>query len=175
MKIEPLDTREAIRDAIRAHGHAWQEAYDDFLPEDVLDGMTTDPTAEDVDAWLDRLPEEGGVTLGATVDGTARGYVLVRWTNTKPFVRPGEAGLKEIHVHPDWWGDGIGTALFEHACEHIPDDVAGIALEVFADNDVGRRFYESKGFAVSDSGTVDVAGDTYETVIYRRDLDSGAL
>ena len=175
MEIEPLDTRESVRGAIRAHGRAWQEAYDDHLPNEVLDGMTVEPTAEDVDEWLERFPAEGGVTLGGAVDGTVRGYILVRWENTKEFVRPDEAGLKEIYVHPDWWGEGLGTALFEHACEHIPDNVEGIALEMFADNDVGRRFYESKGFAVSDSGTVDVAGDTYETVIYRRDLDSGAL
>lgn len=170
MQIEPLDTREKVRDAIHVHGRGWQEAYDGLVPDDVLASLTVDPSPGDVERWLDRLPEEGGVALGAVVDGTVRGYINLRWAETKPFVGPDEAGLKEIYVHPDWWGDGLGTALFEAGRDRLPDDVAGIALEMLADNDVGRQFYEARGFEVDDHGTYEIAGEPYETVIFRREV-----
>jgi GNAT superfamily N-acetyltransferase len=170
MQIEPLDTREKVRDAIRVHGHGWQEAYDGLVPDEVLASLTVDPSPEDVDRWLDRLPDEGGVALGAVVDGGVRGYINLLWEGTKPFVGPDEAGLKEIYVHPDWWGEGVGTALFEAGCTRLPDDVAAIALEMLATNDVGRQFYEARGFEVDDHDTYEIAGEPYETDILRREV-----
>lgn len=168
MDVRPVDTRDDVREAIRAHGRAWKEGYSGLLPEGVLDGMTVEPTSEDVDAWLERLPDDGGVTLVGSPDDAVRGYILLRWENTKPFVRPNEAGLKEIYVDPDWWGNGLGTALLDRACEHVPQGVEGIALEMLADNDIGRRFYEARGFEVDDHSSIEIADSTYETIIYRR-------
>lgn len=171
MEIVALDNRERVRGAIRAHGVAWQEAYAGLVPDDVLDSVTTEPTDDDIDQWLDRLPDEqadGAVAYGVVADGAVRGYVFVRWTETKSFVRPDEAGLKEIYVHPDWWGEGLGTALLDAAVSELPDYVTGIALEVFAENDLGRHFYESRGFEADDGDRREIAGESYEIAIYRR-------
>lgn len=171
MDIRPLTARADVRDAIRAHGHAWQEAYDDIVADAVLDRISTDPDAKDVDRWLDRFPEEHGVTLGVAAEGAVRGYILVRWAETKPFVGSEEAGLKEIYVHPEWWGEGLGGALLDDAIERVPADVRGMVLEVLADNDRARGFYEAYGFELARGGTTEIGDRTYETAIYRRTLD----
>jgi len=160
----------AVREAIHTHGRAWQEAYDGLLPASVLDAVTVDASPGDIDRWLDRLPDDGGVAWGAVVDGTVRGYIFVRWTGTKSFVRDDEAGLKEIYVHPDWWGEGIGTAMLQWALEALPTECQGIALETLAGNDRGRAFYETRGFTADGHSQIEIAGDSFETVVYRRRL-----
>lgn len=173
MEIRHLDGRERVRGAIESHGRAWQEAYAGVVSESVLDRVTVDPGPEEIDVWLDRLPDEDdpGVAYGASVGGKVRGYIFVRWGETKPFVDPADAGLKEVYVHPDWWGGGLGTELLGAAVEALPPDVAGLTLEALADNDIGRSFYESRGFALEEYSQMDIDDDTYETVIYRRPLD----
>lgn len=170
MEIHELDSREAVRGAIRAHGYGWREAYADTLPAAVLDRVTVDPGPGEVDDWLDRLPDESdpGVAYGATVSGAVRGYIFVRWENTKPFVNPSEGGLKEVYVHPDWWGGGLGTSLLGAAVDALPPDINGLALEALADNEVGRSFYESRGFTLDGRSEIEIDGEAYETVIYRR-------
>lgn len=171
MDIEPLTDREAVADAIRAHGAAWQAAYDDILPAEVLSRVTVEPTDEDIDEWLARLPsaDDLGVALGVSVSGAVRGYIYVRWTETKDFVDLGEAGLKEIYVHPDYWGAGLGTTLLGAAFERLPPEIDGVALETLAENEVGRNFYESRGFRADGRGESTIGEQSYETVIYRRE------
>ena len=169
MECRTLTDRKAVREAIQTHGRAWQEAYDGLLPASVLERVTVSPDADAVDAWMDRLPGESdpGFACGIAVRDTIRGYAFVRWGETKPFVRPHEAGLKEIYVHPDLWGGGLGTELLVSAREHLPPEIEGLALEVLADNERARRFYESRGFVYDGTHAIDIDGETYETLVYR--------
>lgn len=174
MEIRPLNNDEAVRGAIEARGRAWQEAYGDLLPDPALDRVTVDPGAEEVRTWRDRLPDtdDAAVARGVRVSGRVRGYVFVRRAGTKEFVGPDEAGLKELYVHPDWWGGGLGTGLLGAAVDALPPTVDGLALETLADNDLGRGFYESRGFVADGRDELDIAGDSYETVIYRRPVET---
>jgi GNAT superfamily N-acetyltransferase len=172
VEIRSLDGRDAVRGAIESHGRAWREAYAGVVSEAVLDRVTVDPGGEEIDAWLDRLPDEDdpGVAFGASVSGAVRGYIFVRWGETKPFVGSAEAGLKEVYVHPDWWGGGLGTELLGAAVDALPSDCEALALDALVDNDVGRSFYESRGFTLDGRSEIEIDGDAYETVIYRRPL-----
>jgi len=173
MEIRSLDDRASVRGAVAAHGRAWQEAYAGVLPDEVLDRVTVDPEPAEVDNWLERLPDgdDPGVAYGADVSGEVRGYIFVRWASTKPFVGPAEAGLKEVYVHPDWWGGGLGTELVGAGVDALPPTVEALALEALADNELGRSFYESRGFALDGHSEIAIGEDSYETVIYRRPLD----
>ena len=172
MEIRPPDTDAEMRELIRAHGLSWRAAYDDILPESVLDAVTVDPTAEDVEDWRDGVEGDDSAVFAAVVDGTVRGFVDVRWgaENTKSFVGPDEADVKAIYVRPDWWGEGVGTALLDRGLDVLPDRVATVRLEAFADNDVGARFYEAREFQRVETGETEVAGETYPTVIYAREV-----
>lgn len=168
MEIGHPETREDAREVARAHNRACRAAYDDLLPDEVLAGMDPDPDEATVDRWHERLQAARDRVLVAS-DGSVVGYAYVRWTDTKAFVGPDEAGLKEIYVDPDRWGEGIGTALLERAIDLVPADRRTLKLEVFADNEVGRRFYEARGFEHVDATTVEVDGDTYEAAVYALD------
>lgn len=173
MEIRPLDSREAVRGAIETHGQAWQEAYAGVLPDNLLERVTVNPGPAVTDSWLERLPDEDepGLALGAQISGTVRGYIFVRWGETKPFVGTSEAGLKEVYVHPDWWGGGLGTELVGRAVDALPPTVEALTLETLAENDIGRAFYESRGFAPDGHDEIAIGDGSYETVIYRRPLD----
>jgi GNAT superfamily N-acetyltransferase len=174
MEVRTLEDRESVRDAVEVHGRAWQEAYRGIVSDLVLERMTVDPGASEVDDWLARLPDDDdpGVAYGVEVGGRVRGYIYVRWGGTKPLVGPSEAGLKELYVHPDWWGGGLGTALVGRGVDALPEDTEALALETLADNDLGRSFYESRGFALDGHSEIEVGGDSYDTVVYRRPFES---
>lgn len=174
MEVRHFDGRDEVRKMIRIDALAWREAYDDFLPDEILEAQPVRPTEDDVDRWLDGGLRENreGILVAVTGDGEVRGYADFRWgkEKTKDFVDPAEAGLKAIHVHPNHWGEGIGTALLERGIEILPDSVEALRLEMFAENDIARPFYEARGFEETDSGEYEIAGESYPTAIYTRQL-----
>lgn len=172
MERRPLDDRESVRGAIQVHGKAWRVAYDSLLPDSVLERVTVAPGPKTIDAWRERLPddEDPGAAQAITVQGQVRGYVYVRWRGTKEFVGPGEAGLKELYVHPDWWGAGLGTSLLGSAVVAVPDHIKGLALDALKGNDIGRSFYESRGFTSDGTSQIEIDDEMYETVVYRRPI-----
>lgn len=173
MELRPPETDADIAELIRAHGLSWREAYDDILPDAVLAEMTVDPTPEEVVQWREGLGGDGRTAVFvAVVDGTVRGFVDVRWgeENTKPFVGPDEAGVKAIYVHPEWWGEGIGTALLDRGLDTLPDRVETVRLEAFADNEIGARFYTARGFDRVDRIEREIAGKTYSLAVYAREV-----
>ena len=50
--------------------------------------------------------------------------------------------LDHMYVHPDEQGQGVGTALLDHAKRRRPE---GFRLWVFQKNEGARRFYERHG------------------------------
>lgn len=171
MEIRHLGDRADVREMVAAHGLAWREAYDGVVPDEVLQSVTVDPDAAELERWWDHYRPHRDRLLVATVDGTVRGYAFFRWgEETKEFADSGEAGLKEIYVHPDFWGHGIGTALLDRGIELLPDECTALKLEVLADNEVGRGFYETRGFERVGSTTDDIGGETLDLAIYALDL-----
>lgn len=169
MNVRHLRDRDDVRAVLRVHRASWRAAYDDILPERVLDRLSGEPTDEEVAEYFDRVRDRDGF-LVAEREGALVGYAYVRWEETKAFVGPDEAGLKEIYVHPDHWGDGVGTELLERAVDLVPEDATALKLEAFAENEVGARFYEARGFERVGSREVEVAGEPYESAIWARDL-----
>lgn len=178
MKIRrPRDDAD-VSGIIRVRGLGWREAYGHVLPDSVLRAQTVDPTAADVERWADGLGGERAEVFVAVVgvdeagDEAVGGFVDMRWDNenTKPFVGADEAGLRAIYVDPERWGEGIGTALLERALDALPDRIDAVRLEAFVDNEIGRRFYEARGFEHTDTTDREIAGETYRTAVYTRPL-----
>ncbi|ESS02883.1 MAG: acetyltransferase [uncultured archaeon A07HR67] len=172
MDVRRPKTDADVEGLIRVHGLAWREAYDGILPDNVRNAQPVDPTAEDVDRWRTRLDDACADAFVAVVAGSVRGFVDVRWreANTKSFVDENEAELKAIYVHPDSWGDGIGTALLDRGLDALPDWITTIRLETLADNAIGVRFYEARGFERVDTTTRTFAGEEYPVDVYAREL-----
>ena len=171
MEIRPLAGRADVEQVVRVHGRAWRRAYRDVIPDPVLDEIPIEPTDAVVEEWYGRVRDDRDRFLVAVDEGALRGYAYLRWGGgTKDFVRPDEAGLKEIYVDPDHWGRGVGTALLERGLDLLPAEFEALKLEMLAGNEVGERFYESRGFERTGSGAVEIGGESYPTVLYALEL-----
>ena len=169
MDVRPPASDDELQGAICAHGRAWREAYGEIVSEEILASMIVDASGEDVRKWRDRIDEDRGQFLVA-VDERVLGYAYVRWGETKSFVEDGKAGLKEIYVHPDRWGEGVGTALLDACIDCLPENVTALKLEVLAENERGRGFYEARGFEQVGEAEIEIAGESYRTSHYGRPL-----
>jgi ribosomal protein S18 acetylase RimI-like enzyme len=171
MEICHPEGREDIADLVRIHGLAWRAAYEDLLPEQILAEIPVDPSEEAVTNWTERVRADRERFLVAQIDGAVRGYAYFQWgSETKSFVGEHEAGLKEIYVHPEDWGEGIGTALLERGLDLLPERIEALKLEMLAGNEVGKGFYEARGFDEVGTSQFAVGSESYPTVVYANSL-----
>jgi ribosomal protein S18 acetylase RimI-like enzyme len=116
----------------------WRAAYVDVLGEETVE--------EHLAAWYDTATVrsyfgEPAVSVYVAGDPVV-GYA---------FSRHDEAGdrlhLPAIYVHPDRWGEGIGSLLLDRVETEARDlGVETVDLVVLAENSVGRGFYEGHGY-----------------------------
>jgi N-acetylglutamate synthase-like GNAT family acetyltransferase len=130
------DDLDAIRDVAEA---AWYAAYGGTLaPETIAAALESYYDPEIVTAGIEseairfHVAEDGGEVVGfASAEQT--------WAD--------EVELHAVYVHPDRWGEGIGTALLDRIADWARErDVDRIACGVLADNAVGIGFFEAMGF-----------------------------
>ena len=148
---------------------AWRAGHESALSAEALEAVDLEPTDKDLQRWRDRIETQQDRHLVADDDGVV-GYAAVRWAETKPFVGDDEAGLKELYVHPDRWGEGVGGELLERAIGTLPDGIEAVLLETLDGNDRAAGFYEANGFRRVGGRTVEVAGGQYPALVYRRPL-----
>lgn len=58
--------------------------------------------------------------------------------------------IEQLHVAPEFQGQGVGSALLEKARELSPE---GLGLFTHQRNERARRFYEARGFSATRFGT----------------------
>jgi len=171
MEVRHIEDRSDVRGLVRAHGRGWRVAYEDTLPANVLEDVTVEPTEDDVDQWMEGLEANREGVLVA-VEDEVLGFIDMRWgeAETKAFVGENEADLKAIYVHPNHWEKGVGSVLLERGIGLLPDSLLAVRLDMFADNDRARGFYESHGFEQTGRDDHEIAGESYPTAIYTRRL-----
>lgn len=172
MEIRPLRDTADVHDALGVNARAWQAAFDDVVPEAVLERFDPDRdlTDDEAEAALAARRGDRKAFLVAEVEGSVVGYAYVRWgEDTKAFVDDGEAGLKELYVDPDHWEEGVGTSLLERCLEGLPDDIERVRLETLVGNQMGRRFYEARGFERTGRTTAETGGEELPAVVYTRE------
>ncbi len=78
-----------------------------------------------------------------------------------------EAAILRVYVHPDRRRTELGTELVETTVERLRSkDVERIEAMVLADNDTGRAFYRSLGFAYDRTEQTRIAGERYDERVY---------
>ncbi|WP_440988919.1 N-acetyltransferase family protein [Haloarchaeobius baliensis] len=143
---DPLSVRAATADDARAVQRvadaSCHAVYDDILGPDAVDDIVAnwyDPerlVADDVE------PDERPFFVAA-VDGAVVGYV----EGVPDADDENVAHLYRIYVHPDHWGDGVGSALLDRLETAFRDrGFDHLCVSVFAENETGVGFYESVGF-----------------------------
>lgn len=146
---------------------SWHAAYDPIIgPETVQEHVDEWYSVAELEASIaEAADREDAVFLVAIDDSDA----VVGFAQAGPHPeRPDVAALYRIYVHPDWWGEGIGTALLERLERVLADAFDRLWLAVLADNEVGVSFYESTGFERVGRQDSDLASSVEEYVYEKR-------
>jgi ribosomal protein S18 acetylase RimI-like enzyme len=146
---------------------SWVDVFAAFLHSGAVDW--DDAPGPEFREWFEETCEsDRRCQLVAELGSTAVGCAEVGWdSEVRSFVGENEAELAAIHVDPDHWGEGVGSALLEAVREGVPGEREGIALKVLRENDRARAFYERRGFAQDGTTTTTIEGREYTEAVYR--------
>jgi ribosomal protein S18 acetylase RimI-like enzyme len=96
------------------------------------------------EVWAEALSDPGVEVYVAEVDGVPAGAVSV-----------GKGFLSTLYVLPAHQGSGVGSALHDFALERLREQGFDEArLWTLEGNDSGRRFYERRGWSLTDETRV---------------------
>ena len=128
----------------RAIVASWQCAYADVLPRSFLDSL--DPAAIQArwqktiasdEQQFRRVATRDGEVVGACSGGAIRGGAPL----------PNTAELYSINIHPEAWGQGVGTSLLRCAEKAMLDlHFSDATLWVLSKNLRAQRFYSAAGW-----------------------------
>ncbi len=117
------------------------------------------PTMElsQTQSWIQES-KPGAHRLVADWHGRVIGSVGVRQAQNPRLAHSGKLGLM---VHPDFWGQGVGTALMAAALDLADNwlDVRRLELEVYTHNAAAIHLYEKFSFALEGTKQKAVFGD----------------
>ncbi len=160
---------EATRDVdliASIHAETVSFAYAGFFPQD-----SPAPTVGELAGiWAARLADRTATALVCRAEGRVVGTVMVR--QDPDFA--GEGQLVGLHVLPDAWGRGVGTALHDAGLQTLAE--AGFktaGLWVIAQNQRARTMYSSRGWVLVAGVELDIVGVT--EVRYRKDLRAASV
>ncbi|MFC7230207.1 ribosomal protein S18-alanine N-acetyltransferase [Saliphagus sp. GCM10025308] len=104
---------------------------------------TSFPQPWPYDAFTQFLGEPGFL-VAETDDGRVAGYVV---SDVTPNYGRDIGHVKDVAVHPDWRGSGIGSALLGRSLAVLASQGAhSVKLEVRESNDGAKRLYDRFGF-----------------------------
>ena len=140
-----------VRDAIDADVEAMTGIYNAFLDSTTIEWTDKPHRIDERILWQRGQQAEGLPVLVAEVDGA-----VVGWTSYGDFRDskrwPGYRFTAEhsIHIHRDYWGQGVGRALIDELCARAA--AAGIHVMVAgidAENIASVEFHERLGFVTT--------------------------
>lgn len=158
MQIRPA-TSDDIDTVAQVAQRSWEKDYPDILSRETA--------VEGVHEWYstDRLATElasddARIFVGE-LEGTVVGFVHTAITER-------EGDVLRVYVDPAYRGNGIGSALLDHAVEYLFDvGVDQVRAMVLAANDLGHEFYRGQGFRrLPEAEETEIAGDRYEEHTY---------
>lgn len=150
LTIEPIRDSDVVA-AVHAETVAF--AYVEFGK-----GLPPPPSKVDLTLmWEERLADPSATALPAIKEGRVLGTVAVR--RDPDFA--GEGQLIGLHVMPEEWGQGVGTALHAAAVLLLISQAFGHAgLWVIAANAGARRMYEARDWILKADIELDYLGAT---------------
>jgi ribosomal protein S18 acetylase RimI-like enzyme len=144
-----MDVREATAGDVQAVQRvaraAWHAAHAEIAGEAVVEEFldeyySTERLREDVASQSRLFLVAEDVRDGG--DGVV-GFALALRSDDEPDV----FALGRIYVHPDRWGEGIGSRLLDRVEGHVrAREGSRLRLGVMAENERAVGFYESRGF-----------------------------
>jgi ribosomal protein S18 acetylase RimI-like enzyme len=151
----------------RVAAAAWWATYGDSLPETAIDGALGEWYGE---ATVERAVQDDEVVyVVADADGIV-GYAGA----TGDGAGPDTACLASVYVTPERWDEGVGTALLRAVAERLrARGFERLRATVLAENDIGRAFYDRRGFDPVDSHEERIGGTACAALVVERPLPGG--
>ena len=116
-----------------------------------------DPVERYEKSWIKSLQKDQYKTaLLCEINETVVGFTVF-----KPEEDEGlNAMLYALYTHPDYIGMGVGTVLINEV-ERLLSDIGSTKVILFTpeENDIGRQFYETKGYVSNDKKFIDVVNE----------------
>ena len=154
------------------HIETWQIAYQGLLPEAYLDQLSDELTTR-TEFWRSNIssPPANAEIWVTDRQGQANSFVALGPARGKdPFT---EGEIYAIYVHPNFWNQGLGRALFAHATARlIARGFSTAFLWVLESNARARRFYEIAGWNLDGSAKTETlpGGIELREVCYQKVL-----
>lgn len=133
---------------------SWNATYEGIIPFEIQEKFLK--VAYNNDRMKQRL--ERSFLFVAEIDSNVVGFA-----NFSPVNDEGKAELGAIYLYPEYQGKGIGSALLQKGINEL-EGVEEIYINVERDNEIGKSFYDAKGFQVLKEFDDDFEGHTLKTV-----------
>lgn len=133
---------------------SWNATYEGIIPFEIQEKFLK--VAYNDDRMKQRL--ERSFLFVAEIDSNVVGFA-----NFSPVNDEGKAELGAIYLYPEYQGKGIGSALLQKGINEL-EGVEEIYINVERDNEIGKSFYDAKGFQVLKEFDDDFEGHTLKTV-----------
>ena len=160
-----IDVREATADDVEpvreVARDSWYAAYGGFIAPDAIErGLET---SYDPELLAAAVAHEAIAFFVAEVDAEVVGFASAERTWAD------EVELHTLYVHPDRWGEGIGSALVDRVASWAREEgVDRVACGVLADNVVGVGFFEAVGFTRGRETEAEIAGEIHPEYEFER-------
>ncbi len=156
----PADTPE-IQSVAEA---GWQATYDEILDQETIE--TAMAEWYDEAGLREQIESEAVGYFVAEVDASVVGYCSGGADGST-------AVLGALYVNPERWGDGFGTVLLDRFERWAQEQgCTDLQIEVLAENDVGSRFYETRGYSVQDREEEELFGEDVSIQLFGGRLES---
>lgn len=145
---------------IRAVGSAsWRATYGGIFPDAFIENALGEWWSEA--SFQRSIPHPAASDLVAAQDGQIVGTLMGT-------VNPGEEGqvrLVRLYIHPDHFGQGIGTQLWQAYLQYLASGVKRVDLEVEPQNARAIRFYTHLGFQEKGINEAEAFGYTLKSML----------
>ena len=156
----------AIRRVAR---ESWHATYDDILGAEAVESVVDD--WYDPDGLEESIVRDDGRFLVAEAESGSEAEVVGFAQAVLGDEDDDAAQLPRIYVHPDRWGDGVGSELLDRIESWLADRGAErLRLIVLADNEVGNAFYEKCGYRTVGSRESEFEGETVTDYVREKEL-----
>lgn len=157
-------TPDDVTGVLRIAERGWNATYTDILSQETID----EAIAEwyDMDTIREFIENEDVAYFVVEEDGDIVGYV-----SGGPSSEENVATLGAIYVDPDYWNEGIGTALlreFEKFCRR--QNYETVRFQMLSENDIGESFYRKQGYEIIEKQETDLFGETVSENLFRRKI-----